>query len=270
MLGKITLILLGVLLITNGSIAAQDAPPLSAYSRFKYFRSLVPIKSEFETESDYQQKISSWNLSLPSIDLELLPHRGKYDPNQQQLHIHFDTVVRHFGEYSGFPQADKKLARRKLFDDSDRAILLNYRLDSAQTEQKLVGCRNIYRPEAEYTHRVYRRHQYAVNTLGQNLDISLNMPPQVAKKYFTEGGGSLNERLVLKLILKPVLPFYSFYTSHRYSDCPESYEERVRVYRDGIHESSFNYNHLIHADVVSLQLIDRQTSELIYSDSFIP
>ena len=270
MLGKITLILLGVLLSANGSIAAQDAPSLSIYSRLKYFRSLIPTKSELETESDYRQKINSWDLLVPSIDLEFLPHRGKYDPEKQQLHIDFDTVVRHFGEYSSFPQADKKLARRKLFDDSDRAILLNYRIDSVQTEQELVGCRNIYRPEAEYTHRIYRRHQYAVNTFGQDLDIFLDMSPQVAAKYFTEGGGSLNERLVLKLILKPVLPFYSFYTSHSYSDCPESYEERVRVYRDGIHESSFNYNHLIHADVDSLQLIDRQTGELIYSNSFTP
>ena len=245
--------------------ATEEKPSLTNYFELQRLRSRIPAKSEFETDKAYQQKINSLKLSVPSLEIELIPNRGTYDVEKQQLQLSFNTISRYFGDLSQFPQEDRILAAENLFDDDSSAVVINYRQDSKTIDQNII-CDRGYGRESKYIHRIHNNHQYTINTLGKDLEpISLKISPQQARKYFTKDEKSLNQRLVAKLTLKPVLPFYSFYTTNKYSKCPNSYEAVRLAKKSGIHTSSYNNNHLIHGYIGDIQIIDRLTDRTIYS-----
>lgn len=255
---------LGSLLLTLSASslkATEEKLPLTSYSRLERWRSHIPAKSEFETDKAYQQKIDSLKLSIPSLEIELIPKEGLYNAERQQLQLSFDTISRYFGDLSRFPQEDRALAEEQLFDDDSSAVVINYRQDSQTIDKKIV-CDRWHSKKSEYIHRIYNNHQYAINTVGKDLNsISLNMLPQQAKKYFASDEKPLNQRLVAKLTFEPVLPFYSFYTTNRYSKCPKTYEAIIQARKSGIHTSAYNNNHLIHGYISNIEIFDRFTNK---------
>ena len=271
MFRNLLLILTSSLLLTFSTSlsieATEEKPLLTSYFELQRLRSRIPVKSKFETNKAYQQKIDSLKLSIPSLEIKLVPNEGTYDLEKQQLRLAFNTISRYFGDLSQFPQEDKNLAKERLFDDNSSAVVIDYRQDS-KTIDKKVACDRGYGKKIEYIHRIYNNHQYTINTLGKDLEqVSLNISPQQAKKYFAEDEKSLNQRLIVKLTLEPVLPFYSFYTTNKYSECPNSYEAIGLANKSGIHTSSYNNNHLIHAYISDLEVIDRFTNKTIYFTS---
>ncbi len=267
---KLLLILLVELLLSTPVLVTaqtvENKRSLAIFSQLKDLRSRFPAKSKFETDEEYQQKIEATSILANPLYLEFSPYSGEYNPETQQLEIKLGTS---YSDVSSVNQVDKAIAKKGVIDDSYK-YLLNYRTDSQVLNEEVVTCVNGFGARYQYAHITSKSNNYMINTVGIDIDdkISLKMLPQQVRKYFKQDESSLNDRLKIKLVLHPVTPFYSNYTTYHGGDCPDSALAKSFADLFGETSTTMKNNHLIHADVGNLEVIDSITGEKIYNASF--
>ncbi len=242
----------------------ENKPSLAIFSELKQQRSNFPVKSKFETEEEYQRKISAINISANPIRLELSPESGKYNPENQHLEIKLDTS---YTSISSSAREDEKLAKKKLFEGHYKKML-EYRTDSQTLSQEIITCVNGFGVRYKYLHSTKKSNNYLINTLGIDMDesIILKMPPQEARKYFKLDETSLNDRLQVRINLTPLAPFYTKFTTYSGNQCPQSDLERSFANLVGT-IIDYETNHLIHAEVSYFEVFDKVTGKTLYSIS---
>lgn len=249
---------------------AEDRLSLAIFSQMKQLKTLIPIKSKFETNEEYQRKINTLNLSPSPITIELKLFQGEYNSETQQLKIKPSTS---YEKISSIPKEDRDLAPKGEFPDDPKSYsasdMLRYRRDEKTVKEGTITCVNGFGAKFIYKHRIDQYTEYMINTVGKDVgEITLNMPPQEARKYFTNDESRLNGRLKIKLVLEPVSPYYSYYTTYGSGNCPNSEMAKAIAEYIGMHISTYSHNHLIYARLKKLEVIDQITSETIYDDSF--
>ncbi|MGF1542700.1 MAG: hypothetical protein ACFCU5_20045 [Pleurocapsa sp.] len=240
---------------------AEEKPSLALFSQMKQLRSRFPNKSTFETNEEYQEKINSINFAPPPIKLDFIPESGEYDPQNRQLKISLPTDYEDLDE---LPEADKNLAQEALYASSYKDIL-KYRTDEIFREEEIVTCVNGFGAKSQYKHNTVHTTQYLINVIEEIDRISIEMTPHQAKSYFDKEEKFINNRLIIQLSLRSISPFYSYFTSYHSDPCDNNkspFAELVGTW------TIFNNNHLIHAHIHNLEVIDSITGKTIFYASY--
>ena len=268
MLKRLSLLIISGLIVTSTTLVnanpAENKLSLSIFSELKQKRSSFPTKSKFETDEEYQRKINAVSLAAKPLRLELSPSGGEYNPESKLLKIKLDTSL---AILSSSAMEDEKLAKKKLFE-SDYTYMLDYRTDSQTLSQEVITCVNGFGARYEYLHSTRKSNNYSINALGFDVNekIALEMSPYEAKQFFKSDETSLNGRLKVRIILDPVAPFYTSYSRYSGNECPQSELARSMANLVGT-ITSYESNHLIHADVSYLEIFDKVTGKTLYSIS---
>jgi hypothetical protein len=260
------ILLIGFFLDTPKFVSAnvaKEKPSLALFSQMKQLRSLFPNKSTFETNEEYQEKINSINVTSPPINLDFVPDSGKYDPQNQQLEISLSTDFENLDE---LPEADKKIAKEAL-DDNHYSYkdLIKYRTDEISREEAIISCVNGFGAKSQYKHITVNDTQYLINVIEKIDKILIRMPSYQAKSYFDNEEKFLNNRIIIKLSLRPISPFYSHLTSYHSDPCNNHKFPLADLYGTG---TVLNDNHLIHAHLNNLEVVDRITGQTIFDASY--
>lgn len=267
---KLLLVLLtGFFIATPKLISAnvaEEKPSLTIFSQMKQLRSRFPNKSTFEANEKYQEKISSVNFSPSPINLDFVPSSdgGKYDPEKQQLEIRLPTSFIDLED--DLPEEDKKFAKEALYDGySSYKYLLRYRTDEISREKEIVTCVNGFGAESQYEHTTSHNTKYLINVIEKIDKFSIKMTPHQAMSYFNNEEQFLNNRLIIKLSLRPISPFYSYFTSYHSDPCNNDKSVLGGLYGTF---TTLDNNHLIHAHINNLEVIDKITGQTIFATSF--
>ncbi|MFM2313953.1 MAG: hypothetical protein RLZZ04_3229 [Cyanobacteriota bacterium] len=268
---KFLLILLsGFFLATPKLISAnevEEKPSLTLFSQMKLLRSHFPDKSTFETDEEYQEKIDSINFSPPPINLEITPTsypEGKYDPQKQQLEISLPTDDINL-RYE-LPASEQKFAKEALYDDSyEDQHLIRYRSDLISSNKEIITCVNGLGAKSQYTHQTSHYAVYLINVIEKIDKIAIKMPPHQAKSYFNNEEKFLPNRFKVKLSLRPIAPFYSYLTSYESDECDNN--KSFLTEKLGMTFTTLDNNHLIHAHLENLGVVDRITGQTIFETS---
>lgn len=266
---KLLLILLSGFFIVTSKLtnanAAQEKSSLILFSQMKQLRSLFPDKSTFETNEEYKEKINSINLAPPHINLDFVPYSGKYDPQKQQLKISLPTAYANLEDY--LPEADKIFAKEVLYDSSLK-FLIKYRTDQIFRDKEIVTCVNGFGSKSQYNHWTSHDTQYLINVIEKIDTVSIKMNPDQAKRYFDSEENFLNDRLIRKLFLRPISPFYSYFTYYESDPCNNETGILSELYGNNSLIRAEN-NHLIHSHLNNLKVVERITGKNVFDTSFI-
>jgi hypothetical protein len=227
----------------------------------------IPPKSDFETSKEYQNKINSIKTLRTSITLEIpLMRVGKYDAEAQELTILLrGTSV----DFNYLPKIDKYIANQNYFGGS--GIIFEYRNDLGTKVQQNVICVNGLGQKFKYRHEILQATRYLIQGSDKTkIDsiLSLRMSPEKAKQYFSGDERFLNNRLAAKIVARPQIPFYSFFSSTEGEACPNSPISRALSNYDGITNTFLFKNHLIYVFIDTFEVFDKATGETIFSQSF--